>query len=213
MPETEASLPTVTSIRTILFDMGNVLVFFSHERMCRQMAEVCDVTPTRIRETVFDTELQWRFERGQISEAAFHRTMERILDRSIDIASLRRAVADIFEPHPEIMPLLWRLKTLGIRLVLLSNTCRIHIDWVRDQFSVLDPFDSFVLSCEVGAIKPEPAIYERALEEIQCLPEECFYTDDIPRYVEVGRQFGLQAEVFRDVATLARHLRARGLDL
>ena len=61
-------------------------------------------------------------------------------------------------------------------------------------------------SVKTSAIKPEPAIYEAALREIGCDPGECFYTDDIPKYVTAGRQHGLLAEVFTDVPALLGHL-------
>ncbi len=108
------------------------------------------------------------------------------------------------------MPVIDWLKRSGVRLVLLSNTSRWHLEWIRRKWNVLDAFDQLVLSYEVGAIKPEPAIFESALTAIQCPPEHCFYTDDIPAYVARGREFGLQAEVFTDVDNLIQHLGARG---
>ena len=69
------------------------------------------------------------------------------------------------------------------------------------------------LSCGVGAIKPEPAIFQAALNQIGCRPAECFYTDDIAQYVEAGRQHGLSAEVFTDVSNLRQHLAERGVSV
>ena len=97
--------------------------------------------------------------------------------------------------------------------MLLSNTSVAHFEFVRERYGVLDRFDEFVLSFEVGAMKPEPAIYEAALRAIRCAPGECFYTDDILDYVTAGRRFGLQAEVFTDVPSLRRHLEERGLEV
>ena len=67
-------------VKTFLFDMGNVLVFFSHPIMCRQMAEVCGVSPPELKARVFDSALQWDFERGFLSEEEFHRTLEAIFE-------------------------------------------------------------------------------------------------------------------------------------
>ena len=62
-------------------------------------------------------------------------------------------------------------------------------------------------------MKPDLAIFHAALEKIHCVPNECFYTDDIATYVQVGRAVGLQAEVFRDVKTLQSHLAERGVNV
>jgi len=200
-------------IQTFLFDMGNVLVHFCHDRMCRQMGALCGRTGDEVRSLLFGSELQHRFECGHVNEDEFHREFERLVEREVEFASLLHAGSDIFTENEAILPVLASLKRQGHRLVLLSNTSVSHYEFVRRNFRVLEPFDDLVLSFEVGAMKPQPAIYEAALTMIECPPEHCFYTDDIPAYVEAGRRFGLQAEVFTDAATLRKQLAARGIEV
>lgn len=199
------------AIRTLLFDLGNVLLHFSHDRMCAQMAHVCGISDIDLRSLLFGGGLQRRFERGEVSEVEFHREIQAAAGRAVEMKRLRRAGADIFQLNHSLVPLLDRLKQNGYRLVLLSNTCVTHYDWVRQEFDVLDRFDDYVLSYQVGAVKPEDAIFQSALTMLKCRPDECFYTDDIREYVERGRFHGLQAEVFRDSQTLTRQLVARGV--
>ena len=59
-------------IRTVLFDMGNVLMPFSHYRMCAQIAVLSGVSTRRTWSLLIDSGLQWKFERGELSEAEFH---------------------------------------------------------------------------------------------------------------------------------------------
>jgi HAD superfamily hydrolase (TIGR01509 family) len=200
-------------LKTILFDMGNVLVYFSHERMVKQIAEVCGQQAESVGEFLLDSGLQWEFERGLIGEGEFHRRVEAFAGRDVDYRDLLQAGADIFWRNDSILPVLDGLKTLGVRLVVLSNTCASHFEFVRRRFDCLGYFDDFVLSCEVGAIKPEPAIYEAALERIACAPSECFYTDDVERNVEAARAFGLRAHVYTDADALVAQLDDLGLAL
>ncbi len=199
------------TIRTVLFDMGNVLVHFSHDLMYRQIGDVCDVEPDTIRGWLEQTGLLADFERGRVSEAELHAAIEARLGRVLPTAELLRAASDIFKLNAPIVPVLDSLRHRGYRLVLLSNTSVSHFNWIRREFDVLDRFDALITSYEAGAIKPEPPIYEAALTVINCDPGDCFYTDDIPAYVEAGRQFGLQAEVFTGVEELREHLAARGV--
>jgi len=69
-----------------------------------------------------------------------------------------------------------------------------------------------VLSCDVGAVKPEPRIFDEALRRIRCVPQECVYTDDIAAYVSAGRERGLHGVVFTDAAAWQAELAQRGLD-
>lgn len=200
-------------IKTLLFDMGNVLVHFSHDRMCAQMARLCARSGPEVRTLLFDSGLQWDFERGFLSEEQFHEQFQALSGQSMEMTSLIEAGSDIFWINESLLPVLDRLKERGHRLVVLSNTSISHFQFVERQFDVLQKFDDYVLSYEVGAIKPEPKIFEAALKKIDCAPEECFYTDDIAAYVEAGRKFGLQAEIFTDTAKLRRHLEARGIVL
>lgn len=198
-------------IETILFDMGNVLVFFSHDRMCQQLGELCGLTGPAMRKLLLDSGLQWDFERGRMSEQQFCAELSSRVGKALKLDDVRRAASDIFDSHDEMLPVLDSLRRSDIRLVLLSNTSLSHFNWIQENFRCLQFFDDYVLSYESDAIKPEAPIYQRALERIHCDPAACFYTDDIPAYVEAGRQFGLQAEVFTTAENLKRHLAARNV--
>lgn len=186
------------AIRTILYDLGNVLVYFSHERMYEQMGSLCGRSGSQVR-TFLQAGSLADFERGRIDENSLHARLETWCGRSLDRAALRRAGSDIFWPNEPMFAVARALKRRGMRLVLLSNTSAPHIEHVRSRWPILELFDSLVLSFEVGATKPDEEIYAAALARIECDPSECFYTDDIPAYVEAGRSHGLVAEVFTGV--------------
>ena len=196
-------------IRTLLFDMGNVLVFFSHQKMCAQIGALCNRPPDSIRDILIQSDLQADFERGRITEGQFHRLLEQAVRQGIDKGELLQACSEIFELNAPMIRILDALRSQGYRLLLLSNTSVTHFEFIRDKYDVLERFDEYVVSYQVGAIKPEPLIFEAALRAIACDPNECFYTDDIAEYVQAGRSYGLQAEVFQDAATLIRQLNQR----
>lgn len=200
-------------LRTILFDLGNVIVHFSHALMCEQMGVVLKRTGAEARSFLIDSGLMWDFERGRISERDLMSAVERELGTTVEAVALSTACSDIFRLNEPIVPVIESLKRQGFRLVILSNTSRWHVEWIRSRWNVLDLFDELVLSYQVGAIKPESSMYETALKAIRCRPEECFYTDDIPAYVVKGREFGLEAEVFTDVEALIGHLESRGVSV
>ncbi|MGD9856584.1 MAG: HAD family hydrolase [Planctomycetaceae bacterium] len=200
-------------IQTVFFDMGNVLVHFSHERMCQQIGTLCGQDAAAIRSVLFGTGLQYDFERGRISETQMHRRLQTAVGCQLDYDALLRAVSDIFWLNESIVPVVNAVKSRGLRVVLLSNTCVTHLNWVRREFDVLARFDQLVASYEAGAIKPEPAIFEAALAAAHCEPQECFYTDDVPENVAAARTYGIDAEVYVDTPSLVGQLLARGIDI
>jgi len=198
-------------IRTFFFDMGNVLVHFCHDRMCRQLAEVCGSDAATVKRFLFDEGRQADFERGQLTEGELQRAFEERFDRSLPLEDLRRAGSDIFSLNESIVPVVDALRSDGYRLVLLSNTSISHLNWVRDRWDILEHFDHLVTSYEAGGIKPEPAIFEAALGAADCEPEECFYTDDIAEYIVAARSYGIDAELYTDTPSLLDHLSRRGI--
>ncbi len=198
-------------IRTFLFDMGNVLTRFSHATMCQQIGQLCDLSGEATHTLLIDSGLQWEFERGRITEEEFRDQLSALVGKPLDLDELLRASSDIFDPIVEMKPIIRSLKEQGFRLVLLSNTTVSHFDWIQGRYDFLLPFDHCIVSFEAGAMKPDPPIYEAALQAIHCDPGEAFYTDDIPEYVVKGREYGFQAEVFTGPEDLLRHLAARGI--
>jgi len=200
-------------IKTFLFDLGNVLLFFSHDRMCEQIGALCGKTGAEIRTLIFDGDKQLEFDRGTVTETEFHRWLEQETKSHISRSELQLAVADIFTPNTTMFPLLDELKARGHRLVLLSNTNSTHIEFVRQHYDLLSKFDDLVLSYEVQAVKPEAEIYQRAISRIECQPTECYYTDDIPDYITAARQHGLRGDVFTTTDSFVEQLQQYDIDL
>ena len=203
-------------LRTLLVDLGNVLAFFSHEKMCRQLAEVCGVAEAEMHRLLIADGLQWQFETGKISPEDFAARLADFGDRRPSLPELRRAHDDIFRPNTAMVPILNSAKAAGLRLVLLSNTDPWHFSHIRDgeaTAELLAGFDAFALSYEAGTLKPGAAIYDRALDFAGCRPEECFYVDDIAEYVTAARDRKIQAAVFVDAEDYRRELVERGVDL
>lgn len=196
------------AIKTCLFDMGNVLVCFSHDTMCRNIAGLSGWSEDRVRTFLFDEGRQWQTERGELSEEQLCDQLSEATGRPIDLSELRFAAADIFWLNESILPVLHELKQAGQRLVLLSNTSLTHLRFIEQNFSVLDLMDARIASYEVGAMKPEEPIYKAALAAASCAPEECFYTDDIPAYVEKGTAMGIHSHVYASTTGLRAALRA-----
>lgn len=194
-------------IKTCFFDMGNVLVNFSHKKMCRNIASLCGWDYERTRTFLLDDGRQWRLERGEITEEQFHAEFCEASGACLDIDRLRHAAADIFWLNESIVPVLHELKAAGQRLVLLSNTSITHIQFIERHYTVLDLMDDRVTSFEAGALKPESRIFEVALEKAQCAPEECFYTDDIAAYINKALTFGIHARLFTTTESLRQSLK------
>ncbi len=195
--------------RTIFFDLGNVLIFFSHQKMCRQVAEYCGLDLKQVDDLLLG--YLDPYERGHLDSQTLYRQVSALSNKKLDFDTLMRAVGDIFEPNLPVIAIAQELKKRGHRLFLLSNTCDAHFSFAYSQFPFLKEFDGYVLSYEVGARKPEKQIYEKALEIAGCQNKECFYTDDIFAYIEGARSLEIDAEQYKTPEELIQHLNVRKL--
>lgn len=200
-------------IRSMIFDLGNVLVFFSYPKMVAQVAACTGLKAAEIETLFFDRRLRDLYETGQMSSEELVSHFQSISPRRFSFSELMHALSDIFTPNRELWPVVDQLKEQGVRLVLLSNTSECHFNRILADYPICQKFDHCVLSYEVGACKPDPKIYRQALAVSGCKPEECFYTDDIPEFIDGARKEGLQGEIFTNVPALRKHLFDRGCTL
>lgn len=197
-------------IKTVYFDLGNVLLYFSLPKMFAQLSQICGLPAPQIQKLLFQTPLREQYEKGQIDTQALYRIFLSHAPREFSLNEFVDALSDIFTPNTALWPLVETLKSNGVRLILLSNTCECHFNRAYSHYPILQLFDHKVLSYEVSAWKPDPLIFQKALSFSQCKPEECFYTDDIPEFIHAARKNGLDGEIFTGVEPLKNALIARG---
>ncbi|MCU0780955.1 MAG: HAD family phosphatase [Akkermansiaceae bacterium] len=107
----------------------------------------------------------------------------------------------IFTPIEPMWATVGALSAAGHRLILFSNTNSIHCPWVFAEFPQFSLFPEAVLSFEVGAIKPQPAIYQYAIDRHGLDPDRTLYIDDLPENIATGRAFGFRCWLY----DLTRH--------
>lgn len=198
-------------IKAIFFDLGNVIVNFSYERMCQKLAEACGLDPIQIHQYLLANDLGVLYETGGISTQDFCNSLRKFARIPCTNEDILDALTENFYPNETIFPVIQELKAKGLPLFLLSNTCEVHFDYIKKNYPISREFDRAILSYEVGARKPDKAIFEAALAAAKCPPEQCFYTDDILDYVNAAKLLKIDSELFEGTPILLEHLKSRNL--
>jgi HAD superfamily hydrolase (TIGR01509 family) len=202
-------LPAQSS--TFLLDMGNVILPFDHMISCRKLADKYDLDADEIYNIIFTSGLAWKFEEGKLTGMQFYKKCLELLKLQIDYNEFRDLWSDIFTEDKEVSKIILTL-TKKHELILLSNTNEWHISFVRDKFDIINKFAKYVLSYEVGYMKPHPKIYEIA-KTVALHKNNIIYIDDIAEYVESAKKLDITAFHFTGAQSLRDYLTKNDFEL
>jgi putative hydrolase of the HAD superfamily len=192
----------------VIFDYGNVLCLPQQASDVDRMSELIGVPRPQ-----FD-DLYWRFrdpyDQGEIDAAAYWRSIADTAGVPVrDGLTEELVIADSNSWMRPCQPMIdWAaaLKDHGIKVGLLSN---MHFDlrhYLGEHCEWLRAFDHVTFSCDVGAIKPQEAIYRHCLAGLGVHPHESLFLDDKHSNAEGARRVGIHCIVFENPEQVSREV-------
>jgi putative hydrolase of the HAD superfamily len=115
--------------------------------------------------------------------------------------------------NPAMLAWIPRIKDAGFRLGILSNMGDGVLEYLRPRFSWLGQFDQLTWSCELGVVKPDPAIYLHTIKKLNVKPEQALFIDNLQKNIVGAEEVGLNAALFENVEQLQSDLVRRGFPL
>lgn len=195
----------------IIFDFGDVLVEWKFHNLYRKVFGS-------------DTEVELFLEKTQL------RQMNRRFDAGYPF---EKGLAELIAAHPEyarelgwfntrwseargpqneaVIDLMRTLKKAGYPLYGLSNWSRVKFDTVMDELVFLPLLDDYIISGDVGIIKPDERIYRMLLKRIGRPAGECIFIDDSDENVFAAEEVGIRTILYRSPQQLQRELEGLGI--
>lgn len=198
---------TKVRVRGVVFDYGNVLCLPQQPLDVESMASLCGMAISRFRELYWKTRL--RYDSGALDGNTYWGGLAREDGKVFSAAQIAELVildaTSWSRPNPATLAWLDQLRGAGLRVGLLSNMPPEIARFLQAQCDWFDRFDSLTFSCDVGQVKPGPAIYEICLKELQLPAEEVLFLDDIAVNVEGAVAVGIHGMIFDTLeSTVAR---------
>jgi putative hydrolase of the HAD superfamily len=200
----------IPEIRLIISDFGGVICTFDYRIFCDRLARRTGRTTDQVFAAAFGDNLQRAFETGRLSGPEYHRAIMNRLQVDVPYDEFFPMYGDIFTEIPATCDLLRRLHGRYL-LYLLSDTNEIHFGYVRERVGILRVFREFIVSYQVGAMKPDPRIYQEALRRSGMAPTACVFVDDRPGNVEGAARLGMHAVLFQSPEQCAAELTRLGV--
>jgi putative hydrolase of the HAD superfamily len=193
-------------IKAVFFDLGGVIVRTEFQAPREHLAERLGMEYEDLVKLVFDSPSSLKASHSEISDKEHWAEVTKRLRRpAAETETIREEffAGDVVDR--EILEFLRSLRP-DYFVGLISNAWPDLRDYIaRQKFD--DAFDQMVISGEVGVMKPEPRIYQIAMEQAGVDPDEAVFVDDFFENVEGCRAVGMHGIHFRDPETAMQKLK------
>jgi len=196
-PADGSTVTGVPTYRACLVDVFDTAISIDQASYNAALAEQAAVDPDafgaafrRWAVPVMDGSTSIRQALAEVLAACGVATDEGLLDRLV--AADRDLVDERAVLHDDVVPFLESLRELGVRTAFVSN-CAENTRPLLDRLGLTALVDELVLSCEVRVVKPDPAIFEVAVERLGVRPGESLFVDDQLAFCRAAEAAGIRA--------------------
>lgn len=187
----------ITNVDTFLFDLGGVLIDWSPRYLFARHFGDDTAALDDFLERVCPSDWNETMDAGKPAHVGL---AERIAAHPDQEPMIRRW----FDEWPAMMrgpvhgtvDILGDLRTRGFKLYALSNWSADTFHHAQARFDFLDWFEDIVVSGRIGMIKPDPAIFRHATEQLDLEPARTLFIDDNVKNTDAAAALGFQVHHF-----------------
>jgi FMN phosphatase YigB (HAD superfamily) len=203
--------PIEKTPRAVIFDVGRVIIRVDLSRSMGALGKRDGLSHMQVlRELEVDP--RWAdWQEGRMTPHDWHAHLSRKFQFSYDFDEFCEIWNSVLDPATILPDLLFERLGTKCRIALLSNTDPLHVAHFEANFPFVRLFPTRVYSCRVGLSKPSPVIYHHALREVDALPEEAMFIDDLHENVRAAASLGINAFQFTSADDLLTEFSRLGL--
>lgn len=194
------------TIKAVFFDLGGVIVRTEFQAPRQKLADRLGIDYDDLSKLIFDSESSVRASTGELSSEEHWVSVIQRLKRP---DSERQTIRDEFFAGDIVdRTLVEYIRSLRgtYKTGLISNAWSDLRDFIlREKFA--DAFDEMIISAEVRAMKPDPKIFQIALERFGVKPKEAVFVDDFYANIEGCEKVGMKGIHFKDAESTLEQLK------
>lgn len=199
------------AITTVFFDLHGVLLFTIRGSFNGLLAERLGVPVEQVKKVMNDP-VNDLWDLGEISDDEFYAHMLSETGQPPEKKTvIEKFLTDDFYIDQEMLALIRELRKTHTT-ALLSNFPAHVCEFFKSVWFIDGAFDHLIISSEVKLLKPDPLMYQLALERAGCKPKEAVFIDDRPINVEGAEALGIKGILFtskaQTITDLSRVLKA-----
>lgn len=194
------------SIETLLMDYGNVLSLPQSVAEVERMAQLCGLPMPEFEDVRW--KIRPEYDRGQMNGPSYWRAVIATGNKVVEAGQIEELISmDIqswLSINTSTMQWVKHLRRQGVRLAMLSNMPAELARYMENNSDWTACFSPMIFSCDLGCIKPDPAIYRLCLTKLKTAADRVLFVDDRAENVAAAIESGMHGIVF-DGADQTRH--------
>lgn len=195
-------------MKNLIFDLGLVLIGWDPRAVLETHFGDEDDRENAAR-NIFEHADWQELDRGSFSEAEAVDRFAQNTGLSADVvAGTLAAVRDSLVPLAPGLALLEWARERGIPLYCISNMATATYEQLRSRHAFFEHFEDVVVSGYIQLLKPEPEIFEHALEQFGLSADKCLFVDDRPENIAAAQALGIHAVQFESTQECADKVRS-----
>lgn len=182
-------------MKYFLFDIGNVLTNFDFDRLLAIYSEHSGrpLAPQSEQDDVMYDQV----EKGLLNEEDYVAYLNEAKGLAWTPDQLHETWQEIFSLNETGNRLFDKARASEVGVYTLSNIADYHVRAIENNWrGFFDGVTGRFMSYKMGVRKPDPRIYEMALETLGVPGGQCFFIDDLADNVAAAREFGIDAHQF-----------------
>lgn len=183
-------------IKTVIFDIGNVLVNFHWREMYMEKG-LSGEKFARVAQATILSSIWCEVDRGIMT---YEEVLDAFAEQDREMESEIRYVLEdthgIVTKREFAIPWICSLKEKELQVLVLSNFGKKLIDDNPDAMDFLPYTAGGILSYKDHLLKPEPEIYQLLLKRYGLKADECVFIDDLKENIEAAKMQGIHGIVF-----------------
>lgn len=208
----EKAVKSRIMIKTIIFDIGNVLADFTWKEFLEKKGCTGEELE-RITQATIMSDKWSEYDRGAMTdEEIIQCFINNAPDLEAKIRSYFANVKGIVSRNDYAIPWIKELKQKGYQVLYLSNFSRKAEEDCLDALDFIPYTDGGILSYKEKVIKPMPEIYQLLIARYHLVPDECVFLDDTEKNLTGASEFGIHTIHFENQEQARTELRKLGVE-
>ncbi len=200
-------------IKAICFDLDGVYFVNGKFNFIKNLVKYGVSEDDAKRVFLKSDEMNKLYKKGKMTDEEFWTWAVKEWDVDLNTEEIIDLLIEGYEVNEEVVATVKKVRENGYKALICTNNFPVRINGLHKRFGLLDNFDAYVFSYEIGSTKPSPKIFLELVKRSRVKAEEIVFADDNEANLAGARAVGIVAFFYENFDQFISKLKELGVDL